>query len=300
MTESVRTLLTRGTDALRAAGIDSAAAEAAWLLAAVLEVDRGRLLLADDPDPAAVGRFDALVERRSRREPLQHILGTAPFGRLELAVGPGVFIPRPETELLVDRVARQLADAPGPLRIADFCAGSGAIALGLADLLPTASVTAVERSPAALEWLHRNVADHRPGPGERVTVVAGDVTDVAAMSAATGTGLDAVVSNPPYVPASEVSAEVAADPAEAVFGGTDGMAVIVPMVTVIAGLLLPGGLVAIEHDDTTADAVIDTLTEAGFVEVTGHLDLAGRPRFVTALAPDVVDDIEGRHGRLTP
>ncbi|MEE3848716.1 peptide chain release factor N(5)-glutamine methyltransferase [Gordonia sp. LSe1-13] len=283
--------------ALAAAGVDTARTDAEWLLAAALGVDRGRLLIVDTVDDAARARFHDAVQRRARRVPLQHIIGTAPFGPVELEVGPGVFTPRPETEFLAEWAARSL-EGSGPARVVDLCSGSGALAIAVATMAPTAQVTAVERSPDALMWLRRNVERTPPAVAERISVIAADVTDVDRMCAIIpDRSVDVVVSNPPYVPEGGViSPEVAHDPHEAVFAGDDGMSVITPMLVVIGRMLRPDGVVGIEHDETTAAAVLAGLGASGqFLDMLTRADLAGRPRFATARrAPDLSADPRGR------
>ncbi|GAC70693.1 peptide chain release factor N(5)-glutamine methyltransferase [Gordonia soli] len=265
------------------AGVESPRADARWLLAWVLDVEPGRLPLVDEVTEAQVDAFHDAVGRRAAREPVQHIIGVAPFGPLELAVGPGVFVPRPETEWLVEWATDRLAGRTRPM-VVDLCSGSGALALAVATTVPTAEVAAVERASEALVWLRRNVAAVPAAVGERVAVHQADVTDVAAVTALLGSEVDLVVANPPYVPATvPVSPEVAADPADAVFAGSDGMSVIVPMARTIAAITSPGAYVGVEHDDTTADAVVDALAQAdAFADIEPHHDLTGRPRFVTA------------------
>ncbi len=269
-------LLAKATSDLRAAGVQSPRTDAELLAAHVLGVPRGRLLLTADIRADEAERLAGLVGRRAGRVPLQHLLGTAAFRHLELAVGDGVFVPRPETELLagwgIERVT------PGAT-VVDLCSGTGAIALSVADEAKPGRVVAVERSPAALAWLRRNAAGH-----DGVEVVPGDVTDPALLRDLDG-AVDLVLCNPPYVPdATAVPPEVADhDPAEAVFGGADGLAVIRPVIALAARLLRPGGWVGIEHDDVHADAVPELLrADGGFAEVTAHTDLAGRPRYATA------------------
>lgn len=260
---------------LAAAGLPSPRADASLLVAYVLGVPRGRLLGADDLTAEQATRLAELVNARGGRVPVQHLTGTAGFRHLDLAVGPGVFVPRPETEGLVGWGL--VAAGPAPT-VVDLCSGSGAIALAVADELAGAVVYAVERSPEALTWLRRNAS------GSRVTVVEGDATEPGVLSELDG-GVDLVLCNPPYVPdAVPVPPEVSGhDPAEAVFGGPDGLAVIRGVVARAGALLRPGGAVAIEHDDTHGLAVPELLRADGrYEDVTDHPDLAGRPRFATA------------------
>lgn len=222
--------------------------------------------------------YAQLVARRAAREPLQHITGSAPFYGVELAVGPGVFIPRPETEVLAQWAVQMLDDAPSAPTVVDLGSGSGALAIAVARVVPAATVYAVERSETAREFLRRNVEEHAP----QVRVVAGDMTDPHLLAELDGS-VDLVVSNPPYVPESpELQAEVYADPHEAVFSGTDGMAAIRGLVPVAKRLLRDGGALGIEHDDTTSAQVQDVVAAGGFGDIRVVKDLAGRARFVTA------------------
>ncbi|BFU42656.1 peptide chain release factor N(5)-glutamine methyltransferase [Krasilnikovia sp. MM14-A1004] len=277
-TERVRLVpaLAAASAELAAAGVESPRVDAELLAAHVLGVGRGRLVLIDTVRADELARFGELVARRARRVPLQHLLGTAAFRHLDLAVGPGVFVPRPETELLagwgIDRTA------PGAV-VVDLCSGTGAIALSVADEARPGRVLAVERSPEALAYLRRNAAGL-----PRVEVVEADVTDPGLLAELSGT-VDVVLCNPPYVPlGTAVPPEVAEhDPQEAVFGGADGLTVIRPVVALAARLLRPGGALGIEHDDVHGDAVPALLRADGrFAAVTAHRDLAGRPRFTTA------------------
>ncbi|GAA0801934.1 peptide chain release factor N(5)-glutamine methyltransferase [Spirilliplanes yamanashiensis] len=266
--------LRAATSTLVDAQVASPRVDAELLAAHVLGVGRGRLALIDTIRAAEAGRLRALVARRAAREPLQHVLGTAAFRHLELAVGPGVFVPRPETELLAGWGIEHTA--PGAT-VVDLCSGTGAIALAVATEARPGRVVAVERSPEALAWLRRNVDG-------RAEVVAGDVTDPDLLAGLTG-AVDVVLCNPPYVPAgTPVPPEVSGhDPAAAVFGGPDGLDVVRPVVALAARLLRPGGVVGIEHDDTQGDAVPALLRADGrFGEVAAHRDLAGRPRWATA------------------
>ena len=256
--------------------MESPRVDAELLAAHVLEIPRGRLLLADRMSAGELRRFEELVAERARRIPLQHLLGTAAFRHLVLSVGDGVFIPRPETELLA---GWGIDVCPPGAVVVDLCSGTGAIALAVADESKPASVYAVERSPAALSFLRRNAAGF-----PSVRVVAGDVTDPSLLSFLRDQ-VDVLLCNPPYVPdGTAVPPEVADhDPAAAVFGGPDGLSVIRPVVALAAGLLRSGGYIGIEHDDVHGEAVPLLLRADGrFTEVTAHLDLTGRPRFATA------------------
>lgn len=297
------------TGILTEAGIGPARAEAEQLAAYVAGVPRGRLALVATLTAQQRDRFAALVERRARREPLQHVLGSAAFRYLDLAVGPGVFVPRPETELLagwgVEQAARlaterrRAAAADGradegvgapEVLVVDLCSGSGAIALAVANEVPAARVVAVERAASALDWLRRNAADRAAAGDRPIEVLAGDVTDPGLVADPARLGwaagrVDVLLCNPPYVPdGTDVPPEVGDhDPAEAVFGGADGLVVIRAVIERAAELLRPGGVFGVEHDDTHGAAVPALLRADGrFVEVTGHRDLAGRPRFATA------------------
>jgi release factor glutamine methyltransferase len=272
---------------LAQAGVASPRHDAESLAAHVLGVSRSRLLTVDaDVFAASRERFDEAVARRAAREPLQHVVGTAPFRYLELAVGPGVLIPRPETELLIDAVLAWLHEegvtAP---RVADLGTGSGAIALAMAAECPGAQVWAVERDADALQWAARNIAS----TGFAVQLVAGDMA--GALAELDGS-LDVVVSNPPYLPLElldQLEPEVRDyDPEAALFAGVDALAAVRVVEASARRLLRPGGFVVVEHgDDQGAEAPIASNAPAcfaaGWSHVTDHLDLAGRPRYLTAV-----------------
>lgn len=280
--------------ALARAGIESARAEARLICAHVLGVDRSRLISADGIDDAAVAEVERITAARAEEKvPLQYLLGRAPSGRLDLAVGPGVFIPRPETELLVQWVLDRLPEPGGAGRpvIVDLCAGSGAIALEIAHARPDADVHAVELHEAALEWLHRNAEERAAAGDTPIEIHHGDATDPGLLPGLRGR-VTAVVSNPPYIPVTDdLPADVLGhEPATALFGGTDGLVVVVPLVDLAASLVAPGGFLAVEHDDTTGADVAAVVERQGrFGTVEQHTDLAGRPRFVTATTRDDVD-----------
>jgi len=277
--DSLRAVLADAERELAAAGVASPRFDAESLAAHVLGVQRGHLVLKPRLDPAAERVLRVLVARRAAREPLQHLLGTAVLGPVEVAVGPGVFIPRPETELLLEWGVARLHAVASPL-VVDLCTGSAALALAIAALRPDAEVHAVELDPDALAWARRNVAAH----GGRVQLHASDVRASDLLPDLAGR-VDLVVCNPPYVPdATPVPPEVRpGDPAVAVFGGPDGLAVIPDVVARAAALLRPGGAFAVEHDDTHAEAVPALLrAHRDLVDVAEHADLNGRPRYATA------------------
>lgn len=283
----VRPVVTEATVELDAAGVASPRVDAELLAAYVMGLPRWQLVIAPGFDEEQYARYRELVRRRAERVPLQHLTGVAPFRHLELAVGPGVFIPRPETELLVGWGLDRLAAAgPRPV-VVDLCAGSGAIALAVAQEYPTARVFAVEQDPLALEWLRRNAS------GTDVTIVEGDGTDPATLADLDST-VDVILTNPPYVPeigAAGLPPEVTRhDPHQAVFGGVDGLAVIRPLVTRVAALLRPGGVVGIEHDDTQSIVVTALLYYSNaFDSYETHRDLGGRPRFTSATRQPLAD-----------
>lgn len=272
-------LAAAATARLAAAGVPSARFDAETLLAEALGIDRGRLPVADDATTEQAAAYEALLARRASREPLQHILGRAYFGPLTLAVGPGVFVPRPETELLAAWASRQVGRGAA---IVDLCAGSGALGLYLAATVPDARVVLVEREPAALDYLRRNAA--AADLTGTATVLDGDVRDPELPDRLTGRlgAVDLVVSNPPYVPdGADLDREAAADPAAALFSGADGLDLMRDLAPLAARLLAGGGAVGVEHDDSNGDGTAGLLRAAGFGGVAEHRDLAGRPRYVT-------------------
>lgn len=274
---SLREAISNATSTLREAGVSSPDVDARLLAAHLLGLRPVELMFAEPPAGFECD-YAQLVARRAAREPLQHITGSAPFYGVELAVGPGVFIPRPETEVLAQWAVQMLDDAPSAPAVVDLGSGSGALAIAVARAVPAATVYAVERSHEAREYLRRNVEEHAP----QVRIVAGDMTDPHLLAELAGS-VDLVDSNPPYVPESpELEVEVYADPHEAVFSGTDGMAAIRGLVPVAQRLLRDGGALGIEHDDTTSVQVQDVVAAGGFGAIRVVKDLAGRARFVTA------------------
>jgi release factor glutamine methyltransferase len=263
---------------LAEAGIDSARYDAEELAAHLVGTERGRLTLLEAPGEEFFGRYRDVVAARSRRVPLQHLTGTAAFGPVMLRVGPGVFIPRPETEaILAWATAQQLSARP---LVVDLCTGSGALAVALAHHRPAARVIGIDDSDAALAYARRNTE------GTAVELVRADVTELVSkpgLFPELDRRVDLVVANPPYVPdGNAVEAEVAQhDPPHAVFGGADGMAVIAAVVRLAGRWLRPGGLFAVEHDDTTSAQTVELVETTGLFEnIEARRDLAGRPRFV--------------------
>jgi release factor glutamine methyltransferase len=280
MTTRLRCAIESAATLLADAGIDSARYEAEELAAHLTGTERGRLPLIDSPDDTFFDRYHAAIAARSRRVPLQHITGTAAFGPLRLLVGPGVFIPRPETEAILEwATAQHLPEAPV---IVDLCTGSGALAIALAQHWPEARLLGIDDSDAALEYARKNSA------GTKVELLHADVTKPGLLTDLDGQ-VDLVVANPPYVPdGAPVEPEVSHyDPSHAVFGGADGMTVINAIVRLAGRWLRPGGFFAVEHDDTTSSLTCELISGTElFDDVVAQTDLTGRPRFVTARRTD--------------
>jgi release factor glutamine methyltransferase len=260
-----RELRAWATRELAAAGCVSAAAEADWLLE-------------EAADPEAL---KAMVARRAAGEPLQYVIGWSPFGRLRLAVGPGVFVPRPETEGLADRAARHLRAAPEPRVAVDVCTGSGAIACFLAAEVPGSRVLATELDPEALAWAAGNA--QRYG----VELLAGDLD--APLPAELAGRVDVLCANVPYVPSGAI-ATLPTDvrdhePRLALDGGPDGLDVLRRLAPRAIRWLAPGGRLLCEIGEDQAEAAAALLTEAGLTEVAIHQDLVGRDRIVEGTRP---------------
>lgn len=280
---TVHALIAAAAGRLRAGGVPSPQADAEELLAHVIGVPRLRIRLAPEPDAKQREAFDDLVTRRRSREPLQHLLGSAAFRRVELAVGPGVFVPRPETELLagwaVDMLRAAIAAGRREPVAVDLCTGSGAIARAVADEVPNTQVHAVELSPDALEYAARNLS------GTGVALHDGDMAK--ALPQLNG-HVDVVVANPPYIPVGEYeSVDVEArthDPALALWSGGDGLAAIRVVEQVAHRLLRPDGAMGCEHADAQGESAPAVFAATGrWRDVRDHQDLLGRPRFVTAV-----------------
>jgi release factor glutamine methyltransferase len=265
------------------AGVDSPRVDAELIAAHVLGVERGRLPMVPLVDPPVVDAIGQLVGQRAKHVPLQHLTGWAAMGMITVGVGPGVFVPRPETELLLEWGLARLEGVRDPV-VVDLCTGSGALALAVADARHDATVHAVESDGVALAWARQNAEMRAQAGDPPIKLYAGDVTDPKLFADLDGS-VHLVLCNPPYVPeGTPVPPEVAEhDPAVAIFAGQDGLSVIRHVVTLAARLLTDGGSVAVEHDDGHQDAVRELLAgRKVLTDVTGHLDLTGRPRFVTA------------------
>ncbi|HEX3731398.1 MAG TPA: peptide chain release factor N(5)-glutamine methyltransferase [Mycobacteriales bacterium] len=287
---SLDRLLRDAAETLATAGIESARADAELLAAHVLGISRQTLardliLGRRTATESQLERFLRLVAQRATRVPLQHLTGIAPFRRIELSVGPGVFIPRPETELLAGWGIERLSARPSGAdrsRAVDLCAGSGAIGLALANELPGMHVTAVESDPGALPWLARNVANVGIAEGSGVEIVSGDATDPGVLGELDGS-VNLVLSNPPYIDRVEtVAPEAGHDPAEALWADEGGLAVLRGVVRRAESLLHVGGQFGIEHAESQGAAVRKLLPGGVWREIATHHDLAGRDRFTTA------------------
>lgn len=267
------------------ADVPSPRADAELLAGHVLLLGRGEVAaraiagsLIDDPDAMA---FWELIARRAAREPLQHLTGVAYFRRLTLRVGPGVFVPRPETEVVAQYAIDALAAVASPEPIAvDLGTGSGAIAIALATEVPHSRVFAVEVSPDAFVWAELNA---RAAGAANLTLVLDDLAH--ALPALDGT-VDLVVSNPPYIPTGAVPRDPEVrlhDPQLALYGGEDGLDVVRSLDATARRLLRPGGTLVIEHGELQGQPIVELLQASGWRAVATHPDLVGRPRATTAI-----------------
>ena len=287
MTQGLRTLLDQAIAELTEAGVASPEADAWSIATAVVGRGRGELHAAlivgeIELSEGESGLFVQMLRRRIDREPLWHITGRAPFLDMELAVGRGVFMPRPETELVAQTAiaeAQLMHPVSGEVRVVDLCSGSGALAIALARAVSHSQVVAVEVSPDAEGFLRNNVAQWAP---ERVEILHGDVSLM--LEHPWRGNVDVVVSNPPYLlPGEELDVETRDfDPHLALFGGEDGLDVIREVISVSASILRPGGVLVMEHGVNQGTAIAQLLSEQGFVAVSTERDLVGRDRFTRA------------------
>ncbi|MFB9777686.1 peptide chain release factor N(5)-glutamine methyltransferase [Brevibacterium otitidis] len=293
-------LIVTARNRLSAVGIETPGTDARLLLAHVLGLSHKelslQLLRGFDVPAEQAAEYEQILQRRLARIPLQHLTGRVGFRHLELQVGPGVFIPRPETELLLEPALSRAAalratgqhegnGQPRRLRILDMCTGSAALALAAATEIPGSEVHAVELSAEALSWAQRNLdatAEAVAAAGSTLTLHAGDIAEVVP---ALGS-FDIVLSNPPYVPQNrppETEEVTGYDPQLALYGGSaDGMAIPAQVISLAAAALNAGGLLCIEHDETQGPAIVQACREAGMRSAHTHSDYTGRDRFTTA------------------
>jgi len=272
-------LLRLGTARLTVAGTTSPAAEARTLLAHVAGKQPGLLLLTGSVNRQEAMEYRRLIDARARGVPVQHLTGVAHFRTISVRVGPGVFVPRPETEVMVGWALEALADLRSPI-VVDLCTGSGAIAKAIAVERPDAGVHAVELSDEAMPYAQDNLA------GTGVRLVQGDM---AGAFADLDGRVDLVISNPPYIPLEaweSVDPEVRDhEPSLALWSGDDGLDAVRVVATAAMRLLRPGGIVAVEHAEAQAGSAPAVFLDAGFDQVRDHPDLNRRPRFTTARRP---------------
>jgi release factor glutamine methyltransferase len=268
---------------LSAAGCVSAEAEARWLLEEVLELPAGTAAARrrQPLPPAAARALEGMVARRVAGEPLQYVIGWAPFGALRIEVGPGVFVPRPETELVAYRAAAHLRAAPSPATAVDLCTGSGAIACFLAEGVPGSRVLATEIDAGALAWARRNLRDRA------VELLEGDLDEP--LPAELRSGVDVLVTNVPYVPSGAIPLlprDVRVhEPRVALDGGPDGLAVLRRVAARARRWLAPGGWLVCEIGDDQDEAAAEVLAEAGLVDIAIRPDLTGRNRMAEGRWP---------------
>ncbi len=303
----VAMLLDAAAARLAKAGVDTARHDAKLLLAEATgstpsDVDKAALMddtvdqfasAAEDGEhgnrPAPLAEFESMLARREAREPLQHIVGHAPFRYLELEVGPGVFVPRPETELVVQEAIDWItAHGLYSPRVVDLCAGSGAIGLAIATEVPGAQVWAVELDTQAAQWTRRNmhkVGERFPDLVANYRLEVADATCPVTLATLDGTA-DVVISNPPYIPLTNVPQQPEVrdfDPDTALYGGSaDGMMIPERIIVRAAALVRTGGLFVMEHDITQGDRTVAFARANGFPEARTHADLTGRPRYLVA------------------
>jgi release factor glutamine methyltransferase len=276
----VRQLLSAATDRLRSAGIETPEQDARLLLAHAADVEPARLAILDVVSDTVERNFRDLLECRASRIPLQHITGLAYFRHLVMSVGPGVFVPRPETEVMAGWAIDNLRALAGPApRVVDLCAGSGAVAKAISTEVPGSEVYAVEVSSDAAPWAEQNL---------RHTDVRLVVTDMATALEELDETVDLVIANPPYIPPDEqqlIAPEARDhDPAVALYAGREGLEAIEVVIATAVRLLRPAGLLCFEHGEAQSEPALALAKASGaFVDVADHRDLAGRPRFTTAV-----------------
>ncbi|MGL4172715.1 MAG: N5-glutamine methyltransferase family protein [Actinomycetota bacterium] len=278
---------------LAAAGVPNPRTDAEILASVVLSLSRAdlRVALARGDELHLGAEYSALIDQRCARVPVQHLSGRSSFRTLDLAVGPGVFLPRPETELVagtaIAYASKFMAAGKAPL-VMDLCAGSAAIALSIAAEVPGTVVHGVELSDAAIRWAQRNV-DALSIPvhlhqGD-VRIMASGETGSCVVKGITDGDVDVVVSNPPYIPPGAVPVDLEVrehDPPLALYGGgADGLLVPRAVIAVARRMLRPGGVLIMEHAEVQQDALVEACGSGWQIE--GHFDLTGRPRYIVAV-----------------
>jgi release factor glutamine methyltransferase len=265
---------------LASVGIESAEVDTQLLAAHVLGISKGELhaKLFLDPEIEQFQEIEELIRKRSERIPLQHLTGVAYFRNLTLAVGPGVFIPRPETEGVAELAIQALRAIPGEPIAVDLCTGSGAIAISMATEVPHAKVFAWELNPESEPWLRQNLRGN-------VELIMGDIADEHPLFDELAGSVDVVISNPPYIPNWAVPKDLEVhlhDPAMALYGGEDGLDIVRVVSHRAAELLKPGGFLVVEHAETQGQLVADLFQVDGWKNISIHKDLTGRDRSVSA------------------
>jgi len=275
-------LLTRGSVLLSQAGIESPEVDAQLMAAHVLGLSRGelqsKLFTNDEISEELSQSITNIFHKRSERIPLQHLTGIAYFRNLELFVGPGVFVPRPETEVVAQFAITALKEIPSEPIAVDLCTGSGAIAVSIATEVPNSKVYAWELNPESEPWLLKNIRDN-------VELVMADIAADHRLFAELDGIVDVVISNPPYIPTDAVPRDPEVrlhDPSLALYGGVDGMDIMRVVSRRALQLLKPGGLLVVEHADNQAQIVADLFKADGWKEIESHQDLSSRDRAVTA------------------
>jgi release factor glutamine methyltransferase len=277
-------LLARGTELLAAAGVESAEVDAQLLAAHVLGFSRGELQAKSisNFEIDDVGEIEALFQKRAKRIPLQHLTGVAYFRNLALTVAPGVFIPRPETEVVTEFAVQALRAVPGEPIAVDLCTGSGAIAISLATEVPHCLVYAWELNPESEKPLRENIATNGGG----VNLIMGDIGEEHPMFQELAGRVDVVVSNPPYIPTGAIPVDLEVqlhEPELALYGGEDGMDIMKIVSKRALQLLRPGGFLVVEHADSQAKIVADLFEADGWRQIRSHRDLNARDRATTAV-----------------
>lgn len=278
-------LLSDASSKLSAAGVTSAKVDAELIACFCLDISRSdlQLMLATNQvfPTDSQERFELALARRVSREPLQHITGTAPFRHVELAVGPGVFTPRPETEQVVDFALEKISAIANPL-VVDLCSGSGAIAISLATEISGSNVYAVELSKDAYGYLVRNAISY----GLEETNLRNQ--DLQFCLPELDGQVDLVISNPPYIPNDAVPIDLEVqrhEPSMSLYGGVDGLDVVRQISIRAMKLLKSGGLLVMEHADSQSSDIGKLLLGEGWLEIEARLDLAGKERMISAVKP---------------